>query len=259
MWSRVVDACGHLADRFGCSVPTVVLGGAAAVVVVAAAAAWFFGDDPPPPELTIPYAPSAAPNAAASEASSTGTNGSMIQPGDGGHSTAEPHPAEAGSEGDVDGATEVLVHAAGAVHHPGVYSLPDGSRVGDLLTAAGGPTPGADLDRVNLAAPVADGTRVYVPAEGEDEPPPVVVDGGPAGSGGRGGAPIGGSDPGGLIDLNRAGPTELEVLPGVGPTTAAAIVEHREANGPFARVEDLLAVRGIGDAKLAAIRDLVHV
>jgi competence protein ComEA len=151
----------------------------------------------------------------------------------------------------------LVVHAAGAVHQPGVHRVPAGARVADVLTVAGGPTPEADLDRLNLAAPVADGQRLYVPRVGDPDVPPVLgPDAGSSGAGAPDGA-TGGS--GGLVDLNRATSEQLDDLPGVGPATAEAILTHREDNGPFRTVDDLLAVRGIGPAKLEALRDLVTV
>ncbi|MEM9036863.1 MAG: helix-hairpin-helix domain-containing protein [Actinomycetota bacterium] len=141
---------------------------------------------------------------------------------------------------------EVHVHAAGAVVRPGLYRLPDGARVADLLEAAGGVTDDADLDRVNLAAPVTDGAQLFVPRRGE---PVVAIEGATASS----------QASGGPIDLNLAGAAELESLPGIGPSTSAAIIAHRERDGPFATVDELLEVRGIGPAKLDAIRDLVVV
>ena len=137
----------------------------------------------------------------------------------------------------------VVVHAAGAVLHPGVYSLRAGARVQDLLTAAGGPAPGAQLDRLNLAARLVDGTQVYVPRAGEAAPA----------AGGAAPAPEG------PLNLNTATVDDLDELPGVGPATAQAIVAAREKLGGFRSVDDLLEVRGIGPAKLEAIRDLVTV
>lgn len=138
----------------------------------------------------------------------------------------------------------VVVHVAGAVARPGVQELAAGSRVVDAIDAAGGLTPDADAGRINLAAELTDGIQVYVPAHGEAAP--------------QGSLP--GAEAGdGLVDLNVADTTELEELPGVGPATAAAIIDHRERNGPFTAVDDLLDVRGIGEAKLAALRDLVRV
>jgi competence protein ComEA len=146
--------------------------------------------------------------------------------------------------------TELVVHAAGAVVVPGVHRLPGGSRVQDVLAAAGGPTPDADLDRVNLAAPVVDGERVWIPRMGE-EAPPLAPGGSPA--------PAAGAPTAGPVDLNTATAEQLDTLPGIGPATAAAIIEHRERNGPFRSVDELLDVPGIGDAKLAQLRDLVSV
>lgn len=134
-------------------------------------------------------------------------------------------------------APRVVAHAAGAVVKPGLYELPAYSRVADLIAAAGGPSSEADLNQLNLAAPLADGTRVYVPVEGE--------------------APLA-LEPGidlGPLNLNTATQIQLETLIGVGPSTAAAIIEWREQFGPFASVEDLLEVPGIGPAKLARLAD----
>jgi competence protein ComEA len=147
----------------------------------------------------------------------------------------------------------LIVQAAGAVAHPGVFRLAGNARVGDLVTAAGGLLPEADPDRINLAAPLVDGARVYVLRRGEAAPGPVV-------DGGAAGAPTG---PGGTeaapVDLNSATAEQLDALPGVGPATAAAIVAERRQHGPFASVDDLARVRGIGPAKLAALRARVRV
>lgn len=143
-------------------------------------------------------------------------------------------------------AQPVVVHVAGAVVAPGVHRLPPGARVIDAVDAAGGLAPDADAGAVNLAALAADGSQVYVPRVGEA--PPMSAAGAP-------GEPAAS----GPVDLNTADEAALDTLPGIGPATAAAIVDHRERHGPFASVEGLLEVRGIGEAKLAALRDLVRV
>jgi len=216
----------ELADRLGTSVVSIVAGGVAVAVALVLVVAVLASRSPSSlPELTIPYAEGAGDPSGTSPAPTAASPSATSVP------------------------AEVLVHAAGAVAHPGVYSLPVDARVGDLLAAAGGPVGGADVNRLNLAAPLTDGTRVYVPIVGEDAPPAVL------------GPDVGGSAgaSGGPIDLNRADASALEALPGVGPATAAAIVAHREQHGPFRSVDDLLDVRGIGDSKLAAMRDLVTV
>jgi competence protein ComEA len=141
--------------------------------------------------------------------------------------------------------TAVVVHVAGAVLHAGVYTFSAGSRVVDAVQRAGGLAADADPDAVNLAALLVDGQRVYVPRIGEPAPP--LVDGG------------GPTTVAGPIDLNRATADELDALPGVGPATAAAIVAYREQHGPFGTVDDLADVRGIGPAKVEALRGLVTV
>lgn len=141
----------------------------------------------------------------------------------------------------------LVVHVAGAVHAPGVVEVPVGTRVGEALDAAGGASDDADLDALNLAAPVADGQQVYVPREGEAVPAPVA----------GGGAPTGPS--GTLVDLNTADVSALDTLPGIGPALAQRIVDWRSAHGPFGSVDALLEVSGIGPATLERLRDLVTV
>ena len=150
------------------------------------------------------------------------------------------------------------VHVAGAVVAPGLYRLADAARVADAVAAAGGLAQDADGDRLNLAAPLADGQRLFVPRIGApDAPEPVAPSGVGLGPDAAPEAGDGVSDA--PIDINRAGATELEALPGIGPTLAGAIVEHRTRHGPFRSVEGLLDVSGIGAARLEQLRDLVAV
>jgi len=149
-------------------------------------------------------------------------------------------------------APEVVVQVAGAVDQPGVYHLADGSRVTDLITAAGGAAADADLQAMALASRLTDGQRVQVPHQGEVLPS-TATGAAPAG------ATDGGVTPSAPIELNTASEADLDALPGVGPTTARAIVTYREAHGPFRQVDDLTDVQGIGPARLDALRELVKV
>jgi len=150
------------------------------------------------------------------------------------------------------------VAAAGALARPGVYVVPSRARVADLVAAAGGTLADANVDQLNLAAKLTDAERVYVPRKGET-PAPAPADSSAGGS--PTGASTGAGSPGnsGPMDLNGSTAAQLDALPGVGPTTARAIVAYRQAHGRFRSVTDLLAVPGIGPAKLDAIRPLVTV
>ncbi|MXZ29317.1 MAG: ComEA family DNA-binding protein [Acidimicrobiia bacterium] len=164
-------------------------------------------------------------------------------------SAVAPTPVPAGTA--VPQQAEIVVHAAGAVARPGVYRLAATARVVDLLEAAGGPGDGADLDGINLAAPLTDGARVHVPAHGQEPPAELdIVEAPPA-------PPDSEETPGAPVDLNTADAAELESLPGIGPVTAAAIIAHRSEEGPFPSVESLQEVTGIGPVKLSRIADLV--
>jgi competence protein ComEA len=164
----------------------------------------------------------------------------------------------AGGSGATTSTTErgglLMVHVAGAVAHPGVVRVESGARVIDAIEAAGGGVPNADLDRLNLAAKVADGQRIAVAIGGAPAPAEVA-----GGSGTVTGAadPSGGPPP--LININTATSTELEALPGIGPTLAEAIVAERERRGGFRSVGELQDVRGIGEGRYADIKDLVSV
>lgn len=138
----------------------------------------------------------------------------------------------------------LVVHVAGAVNLPGVLLMPAGARVIDAVEGAGGALPDADLDRLNLAAPLADGQRVLVPRIGAPSPD---------------GPPAGGESTGELVDLNIATSAQLEALPGIGPALAGAIIAERERRGGFRSVNELREVRGIGDARFAELRDRVTV
>ena len=144
----------------------------------------------------------------------------------------------------------VMVHVAGAVAHPGLVRIRAGARVNDAVLAAGGGVPGADLDRLNLAAKVVDGQRIAVGLVGA--PAPVEV-------GGTGSTGTAEGEASGPLNINTATSTELEELPGIGPSLAASIIAEREKRGGFKSVGELQDVRGIGELRYADIKDLVAV
>ena len=170
-------------------------------------------------------------------------------------------PASSGgatSGGDTAGSGQIVVDVDGAVAHPGLYKLPPGSRVQAALAAAGGLSPQADAHRINRAAKLHDGQKLYVLSQGESAPPLAAssgqgcegqsctsADGGVAGSDAEGQ---------GLVNINTANAAQLTQLPGVGPAIAQKIIDYRTANGPFTSVDDLTKVPGIGAAKLAQIK-----
>ena len=201
------------------------IGGSVVVLAVVAGGYWLVRPPELPTEATLPFTSvttsSVPPSPSTSTVAGTTTGGGVLA---------------------------IVVHVAGSVRSPGVYEVGVDARVVDAVEAAGGLTADAAGDAINLAARLVDGQRVYVPRVGETPPPEPTSGGAPAES-----VPVG------PIDLNSATAAQLETLPGIGPTTAAAIIAYRDLHGPFASVDDLTEVSGIGDSKLAAIRGLVTV
>ncbi len=150
------------------------------------------------------------------------------------------------------------VYVSGAVVNPAVYELLPGSIIDDAVRAAGGFAADADQVAVNLAQPVADGMQVHVPVAGETPATPPVVSLPPPAAG-TSPSRMGGITVDGLVNINTAGQTDLEILPGIGPSTAANIIAHRDANGPFLTIEAIMDVPGIGEGKFEAIRELITV
>lgn len=193
---------------------------------------WVVRVPPPPPEASIPFATtSVVSNAIASNTGETSALPSSVN---------------------------IMVYVSGEVVKPGVYVLLATARVIDALQAAGGATNHADLVVVNLAAPLVDAAQVFIPRMGST--PRVTLPRPHAGinlpiAGGSAGA----TSAAGIVDINSATLSDLDALPGVGPSTAQAIIDYRTANGPYASVDDLLNVRGIGPSKLAAMRARVRV
>jgi competence protein ComEA len=138
------------------------------------------------------------------------------------------------------------VYVSGAVTHADVYKLPAESIVKDVIEAAGGATGEADLDRINLALSVADGQHIYVPKQGE-ESPPISPPTEPSG--------VASGKAGGKININTANQSEIETLPGIGPSKAQGIIENR----PYNSIEEIQKVPGIGEATFQNIKDLISV
>jgi competence protein ComEA len=189
-------------------------------------------------------------------AASSGTGGSVAVDG-----ASPPAPAAVGAgdpvaaPGSVGAGTVVVVEVVGAVQRPGVFRLPVGARVGDLVDAAGGFGPRVDTGRagsLNLAAVLKDGDQVRVPSR-DDAAPTGAGAASPDHPVGSGAGP-GTSAP---VDLNRATSAELEALPGIGPVTAAKIIASREADGPFATVDDLRTRKLVGEKAFAQLKPLV--
>jgi competence protein ComEA len=167
-----------------------------------------------------------------------------------------------GTNSDGTAAGKVVVHVAGTVKKAGVVRLPRGSRVHEAIAAAGGASPGADLDRLNLASLLEDGQKIYVPRRGEAAPTDKSAPAGTSGAGaaeaeGTGGPAGEGS--GGKINLNTATAEELAELPKVGPVLAQRIVDWRTQQGPFKSPEELDAVDGVGPKMLETLLPLVTV
>ncbi len=163
-----------------------------------------------------------------------------------------------GSEDPSSDDAKIVIHVAGAVLKPGVYELEEGQRVHDAVELAEA-AEDADLDALNLAALLRDSDKVYVPRKGEGFPPGWT--GGYAGVGsGQGSSGSSGGVGGGVrfpININTASPSELDALPGIGPSLANAIITYRNENGPFASPHDIVAVPGIGEKTYEKMADLI--
>lgn len=175
-------------------------------------------------------------------------------------------PASSGgatSGGDTAGSGQIVVDVDGAVAHPGLYKLPPDSRVQAALAAAGGLSPQADAHRINRAAKLHDGQKLYVLSQGESTPPQAASSGqgceGQACTSADGGVAGSDTEGQGLVNINTANAAQLTQLPGVGPAIAQKIIDYRTANGSFTSVDDLTKVPGIGAAKLAQIKSHARV
>lgn len=138
---------------------------------------------------------------------------------------------------EVPQAPSVVVYISGAVRRPGVYDMPEGSRVYEVVKAAGDVLPYADMEAVNFAAAVTDGEKIHIPVNPEGTPLPA---GEPA-----------------LININTATQAELETLPGIGAVTAGKILDYRREHGYFQEKEDLMKVPSIGEGRYGKLQDRI--
>ncbi|MDO4294486.1 MAG: helix-hairpin-helix domain-containing protein [Eubacteriales bacterium] len=172
--------------------------------------------------------------------------------------TAQTQPDSSGSA-----AAPYVVHVCGAVQRPGVYELPEGSRIMDAVEAGGGFLAGADQDSCNLAEPVTDGCQIYIMTKEESsrltetERKAGIQPSERSASNAAGGTE--GLSAGGLVNLNTADLAALKTLPGIGDSRAAAILEWREKNGRFERIEDIMKVNGIKQAAFDKLKDKITV
>ncbi|KLL12009.1 hypothetical protein FrCorBMG51_08145 [Protofrankia coriariae] len=209
-------------------------------LVAALAAGWFAWRGRPVPVLALPPAAQVT---------------DLANPGHGTVAGAVATAAPPSSAATGSPQAQVVVDVAGKVHHPGVLTLPGGSRVVDAVARAGGVLPGTDTSGLALARRLVDGEQILV--DGRPGPAPPQPAGGAAGGDSGGGSP--GAAPGAPVNLNTATVEALDALPGVGPVLAQRIVEWRAAHGGFASPRQLGEVTGVGDQRLADLLPLVTV
>ncbi|MDE0268475.1 MAG: helix-hairpin-helix domain-containing protein [Acidimicrobiaceae bacterium] len=234
----------EIADRLGVSVPAVIVG--AACLLASLLGGWWALRSPTVSnaELILPEVGSISAYLSENTFSDSSSSDTV----------------SLDSIASADRSDVILVHVAGEVVYPGVHELLPDSRVVDAVEAAGGLTDTADVNLLNLAEPLIDGIRLWIPEVGETNSPEVVsvtagVDTG------RSSANVSGVEGSQKpkININTADAVTLQLLPGIGPSLADAIVDHRTHVGRFIRVEDLEAVPGIGLAKMEKIRPLINI
>lgn len=157
---------------------------------------------------------------------------------------------------DLEG--KIIVHITGEVKNTGILVLKEEARIADAIESAGGATEEADLNKINLAYTLKDGQKIYIPNKEDEENIEYITEG----SGNN--VSVENGDESEMkekikININTASQAELEELPGIGEAIASRIIEYREENGAYNKIEDLLNVKGIGDAKFAEIKEYVVV
>ena len=146
----------------------------------------------------------------------------------------------------------IMVHIDGEVVTPGIISLKAGSRIADAIQACGGTTDISDISKINLAYELKDGQKVYIPSIYDVEDVEYIQN-----DAGNNVIIPDSSSSSALVNINSATQAELETLPGIGPSTAAKIIDYRNKNGDFKNIEDIMDVSGIGESKFNNIKDYI--
>ena len=155
---------------------------------------------------------------------------------------------------------KIVVHIIGAVKNEGIVELNEGARVSDAINSAGGLAEDADMSKINLAYVLEDGVKIRIPSINDEHTEEyITTDEVEIVESSSQTTQNGGNSKSGLININTANETELDSLPGIGPSIAAKIINYREENGDFASIEDIKNVNGIGDSKFEELKDLICV
>lgn len=154
---------------------------------------------------------------------------------------------------------EIIIHIIGEVKKEGIVSLKEGDRVIDAIKKAGGETKNADLSQVNLAYILSDGQKIYIPAKNEKIDNFVISSNEAEIIDNKGNKNSESSNMSSKININTATESQLDTLPGIGPSTATKIIEYRNTNGKFKKIEDIKEVRGIGEAKYEDLKNYITI
>lgn len=147
--------------------------------------------------------------------------------------------------------SDIVVHILGCVQSPGIVKVPEGSRIIDVISSAGGATSDADFSKINLAYMVSDAQKIYIPSVNDNlNTVDYITDS-------AGENVLEQENNSSTVNINTASQTELEALPGIGPSTALKIIDYRTSNGKFKTIEDIMDVPGIGKSKFNSLKDYI--
>lgn len=152
-----------------------------------------------------------------------------------------------------DNISNIIVHITGCVKNPGIVTIPEGSRIIDVISSAGGSTSDADFSKINLAYIVSDAQKIYIPSVNDTLNELNYISNSP------GENVIEGKETLSTININTASQSELETLPGIGPSTALKIINYRDTNGKFKKIEDIMNVPGIGESKFDSLKEYISI